>query len=83
MYISFIDLVAARYLNNRELQELTNENLKKIETDPHILSTPLRKWSIFEAEKEISDRRARIDKDASQMQLMCEKFSEMFKNVRK
>lgn len=82
IYILFIDLVAAKYPNNRELQELTKESLKKIETNPNILSTPIMKRSMFAAEKEISDKRARIEKDATQIQLMCEKFNDMFKNVR-
>lgn len=82
IYILFIDLVAAKYPNNRELQELTKESLKKIETNPNILSTPIMKRSMFEAEKEISDKRARIEKDVAQIQLMCEKFNDMFKNVR-
>lgn len=79
----FINLVASRYPNNREAQELTKQNLKKIETDPNILNTPFMKQSMIEAEKEISDRKSQMEKDAPQLQYLCEKFNEMFKNENK
>lgn len=59
-----------------------NRIWKKIETDPHILNTPFMKQSMFEAEKEISNRKSQMEKDGTQIQHLCEKFNDMFKNVR-